>query len=436
MIIKFEDFDIEKAVLSACLQGPEMWRNFPESWLANSLSVQTYLEFKKFLKAPYSTYPSLDLVLEKTENLDVKLFVKEISSIKVELKDLNIKLYDLFEMYATRKVYDSIKSIPNDLEKTKVEEVIRGRVAEWAELINPFEAGSRERGFIYESAQIRWEKYRAVEKNPQSRKVYSFGISDLDKYISGGLAPGQIVVFFASSGGMKTKTKANLAYNFSYLDKADVMVVTLEVPKSDYEHIIDSRHALLDFNSIKEGTLKTSRETYRQSLIQVYSEKPSLYIVDVPDKATSADLITETELYYTKFGKYPDILILDYINEMEPLESWGNTSEKFKNLGVEIRRVVRTYKYGFVSSMQENREGKKVKDKSKVGTEHMGESHYFQNVCNTVIYLYQDSEGVDEISNQLHMSIKKNRYGDKNVSFSVFANPALNYVGDRRIVGF
>jgi len=434
MIIKFNDFDIEKYLISACLKGPAYWRNFPESWLHDSISKSSYKELKKFLTPPYSTYPSIEVATEKVEDVDVKLFLKEVSSINVDPSQLNIKLYDLFEMYATRKVYDSIKKIPNDLEKTKVEEVIRARIAEWAELVNPFEAGNRDRGFIYESAKARWDRYRTIEKNPNFIEKYPFHIADLDRITNGGLRKTQIVAFFASSGGLKSKLKANLAYNFAFLDNRDVMVMTLEIPKDDYECIVDSRNALLHYNEIINGDLKDSKESYRQSLISIAQQKPPLYIVDIPDKATSADIITESELYFTKFGKYPDVVILDYVNEMEPLLGYNNTSEKFKNLGVEIRRVARTYKYGFITSMQENREGKKIKDKEKVGTEHIGESHYFQNVCHVVAYLYQDEEGIDEATNQLHISIKKNRYGEKNKTFSVFANPSLNYIGDRRIV--
>jgi len=49
-----------------------------------------------------------------------------------------------------------------------------------------------------------------------------------------------------------------------------------------------------------------------------------------------------------------------------------------------------------------------------------------------VVHLYQDEQGIDEASNQLHWSIKKNRYGPK-TSFTTFANPKINYIGDRRI---
>jgi hypothetical protein len=187
----------------------------------------------------------------------------------------------------------------------------------------------------------------------------------------------------------------------------------------------------LDFNNIVSGELGSSRDLYYDALNNLAISKPSLYIVDIPDRATSADLIAETNLYRAKFGHYPKIVILDYANEMDPVTPWKQTSDKMKNLGVELRRICRSHRFGMITSMQENREGVKLKDKEKSGLENIGESHYFSNVCHVVVHLHQDE--ADQVENILRWSIKKNRYGKKNVSFTTYANAVYNYVGDRQI---
>lgn len=432
-MVKFEDFDTEKYVLAACLKGPESWKNFPIDWLKEPICRDTYKELRKFIQPPYSSYPTPEVAMEKIESLDVKLFVKELESIKTEPSALNIKLYDLYDMYAARKVYDVAQSIPNDLEKSRVADVVRTKIAELSNLVNPLEKGLRERGFIWESARSRWDTYRKRECGQDENPPFSFHIEDVDKNTNGGLRKPQILCFYAGTNGFKTKTMANLSYNFSFLDGADVMVITLETPKYEYESIVDSRNTLLSYNSIVGGGLDQSRNTLRESLIKMQKEKPKLYIVDIPDSATSADIIAELELYYTKYAKYPDIVILDYLNEMDPISKWDNSSGKFKQLGVEIRRITRSYNIAFVTAMQENRTGKMIKDKEKSDLEHIGESHYFANVCHFVIHLYRDDEGIDETLNQLHWAFKKNRAGKKKVSFATFANGDYNYVGDRKI---
>lgn len=433
-MVKFEDFDTEKYVLAACLKGPESWRNFPLDWLKEPISRDTYKELRKFLEPPYSSYPSVDIAIEKVDNLDVKLFLKELESIKTEPSGLNVKLYDLFDMYAARKVYSVAQDIPNALERGRVEEVVRSKIAELSELVNPMTRGVRDRGFIWESSKDRWDKYRNAERGVSDNPPMKFCIEDLDRATNGGIRKPEILCFYAGTNSFKTKTMANLAYNFAFLDKVNVMVITLETPRYEYEAIEDSRNTLLSYNSVVAGGLnQQERSLYRESLIRIQKEKPSLYIVDIADSATSADIIAELELYYTKYAMYPDVVILDYLNEMDPLGKWGNTSEKFKNLGVEIRRITRSYGISLITAMQENRDGKKLKDKDKSGLEHIGESHYFSNVCYYVIHLYRDEDGVDEAMNQLHWAFKKNRRGKKNESFVTFANGDYNYVGDRKV---
>lgn len=436
MSVKFNDFDIECYVISAFLQGPDMWKNIPEAWFHDPIARAAYKEMQTFQQPPYSTFATAQVLMDKAKDPNVKLFAQDVSNIVVDRREINVKLYDLFEMHAARKIINIAESLPNDLDKTKVETLIRGKITELSSLVNPFEAGQRVRGLIYEGARQRWQKFKDMEADPSQlqKLLIPFGIRQLDEYTNGGLRPGRIAAVFAESGGMKSKFKANIAYNASFIYQKDVMVITLEVPFDDYAHIIDSRNAMLDFNSLQNAQLGEMRDDYRQSLIRMSQEKPSLYLVDIPASATTADLIAETELYYVKFGKYPDLIVMDYVNEMSPVSSYNNTSEKFKNVGLEIRHFTRSYYSAFLTSLQENREGKKIKDKSKVGAEHVGESHYFQNVCHFFAHLYQDAAGVDAAANQLNMGIKKNRYGPKNVSFAMFADPAKNYIGDYELL--
>jgi hypothetical protein len=224
----------------------------------------------------------------------------------------------------------------------------------------------------------------------------------------------------------------------TYNSHRDVMVITLEVPKDEYEDIFDSRNSYIDFSKLSISELtEEDRETHRQSLITLVEDKPPLYIVDIPGDATTADMIGENELYYAQYGKYPEVTILDYVNEIDPVTPWGgiNTGSKFKNVGKEIRHFARIYNEAVISSMQENRKAREEKKhKEKVDLEHIGESGSFANVCHLVVNLYQDEDGFDAASNTLNWGIKKNRYGPSHVGFTTFINPAVNYVGDRQLV--
>ena len=435
MSVKFEDPEIEHYVLAALLKGADYWKDVPPDWFKDDTSRKTYIELRKFLGEPYYTYPTADLVVEKSTDVDVQLLVQELTVLPIEKREVNVRIQDMFDMYASRQALIISESIPDDLGKRPIKELVRDKIVQLSDLLNPFEVGQIKRRFIFDGAIERWETYKEIEANPLRRPGMRYHISELDRLTNGGLRKTHIALLFAESGGYKTKTLANIAYNLAFLERKDVMVVTLEVPLHDYEHIIDSRHSYLDWNVITTGRLDPGAKTqYRNALIQIHTQRPRLYIVDIPGGSTSADLIRELEKYYTKFGKYPDVVVLDYINEMSPVNvGQGSTSEKFKNLGVEIRQITRSYGPAFIGAMQENREGKKIKDKEKIGVEHIGESHYFQNVCHLVVHLWQDADGLDDANNTLNWAIKKNRYGAKHRSFVTFANPSINYIGDRMI---
>lgn len=433
-ITRLEDVEIEKYVLAGLLNGPQYYKHFPEAWFKDPIARQTYKEIQKYYSPPYTVCPTVQIMIDECEEMNVRLFLIELSEIKVERNEYEIKLHKLFEMYAARKVFDLAASVPQKLQTEEISKIVQGHIQTLSTLINPLVGGIREREWIFDGAQNRWLSFKDRETNPGVKDALPMHIAELDHYLNGGLRPTHMMLLYAETGGLKTKTKANIGYNTAFIEGKDTMIVSLEVPLEDYKTIIDSRHSLTDFSGILRGELGEERLKYREALVDINTSKYPLFIVDIPDKATPADLINELELYYAINHKYPELVIIDYFNEMEPMSPWNNTSEKFKNLGVELRRINRTYKTRIIGSMQANRELAKISDKTKGGLEHIGESHYFSNVFQVIIHLYQDEQGVDEVTNTLNWSIKKNRYGPKNVTFATFANPAINYIGDRQIL--
>jgi|UniRef100_A0A7C3SQK2 replicative DNA helicase len=437
-MIKFKDPQVEKLVLAAFLKGPEFWKEIPESWFEEELHRRCYKEFKKILRPPYSTFPTPDIIIDKTNDPDVKILVLELKEINITLQELNVRIQDLFDMFCSRKLFDVASKLPEELQSKNPREIVREKISVLSELVNPFGIKESNREFIYDSAVERWEYYKGVESKTIESTAIPFHINDLDYYTNGGLRKTHMMLIVAGTGEFKTLTKLSIAYNYAFIEKKDTMVLTLEVPGSgdqrDYQRMIDARHSLLEFKDIVSGKLNVNRGIYREKLIDIVENKYPLYIVDIPDKATSGDVIKEIELYFAKTGKYPDAVIIDYLNEMEPLGSYSSSSEKFKLLASELRVIARTYGTRLITSMQLNREGKKIKEGEKRDLENISESHYVTNPFHVIVFLHQDPNGIDAATNQLHWTIRKNRYGQKNVTFTTFANPAFCYVGDRKII--
>lgn len=435
---KFQDIQVERYFLAACLKGPEFWRNIPEMWLSEDLHRKTYGEFKKILKPPYSSFPTSNIIIDKTSDPNIKLLIIELVEVEVNIRELNVKVQDLFNMFCARQLYDIASKLPDELEKKEVQDIVRDKISILSTLMNPFIAGNNSREFIYDSAISRWLHYKDIEAKVLSSTAIPFHISDLDNYTNGGLRKSHMMLIVAGTGEFKTLTKLSIAYNYAFIEKRDTMVLTLEVPGSgdqrDYQMMIDARHSLLEFKDIVNSKLNVNRPIYREKLMDIAKQKYPLYIVDIPDRATSADVIKELELFFARVGKYPECVIIDYLNEMEPVGNYNSSSEKFKQLGSELRVIARSYGIRIITSMQLNREGKKIKDGEKRDLENISESHYVTNSFHVIVFLHQDLNGIDSATNQLHWTIRKNRYGQKNVTFTTFANPAFCYVGDRKIV--
>lgn len=430
--MKFFDAAIEKQVLAGFLKGPQFWRNVPTAWFYDPLSLKTYTEFLKLLDASHA-HPTADLIRACVSDIEVKLFVIELGQIEIDLPTLNVYLQKLFEMYGARRIRDITQAVPDELAQVGVEALLRQKIVELSSISNPLVAGERLRGFIYEDLDDDKKYYEDIERDPALGGTTPYFIPKLDEYTAGGLHPGDIVLLYGGTGGYKTMTKANLAYNFAFWAEKHVMVMTLEVKMSDYRRIIESRHALLNYDKIREGQLEHQKNVFFNALQDIEQNKPSLYLVDIPDRATSADVKVELDKYHTQVGFYPDILIIDYLNEMEPLAKWNNTSEKFKNLGVELRRIIRSYPgLSLISSMQENRQGTMAKNKENLGLETIGESHYMSNVCSLIIHLYQSADGVDEDAGILNMAIRKSRWGPKHKVVEVDIDPVVKFVGENR----
>ena len=110
-VVRFQDAGTEAYVLAAMLKSPQHWAEVPEAWFHGEVERQTYIELKKCLAPPIGTFPSVDIVVDKASSPEVKLFVKEIASIDIDVRTLIVKRQDLYSMYATRKLDQVIREL-------------------------------------------------------------------------------------------------------------------------------------------------------------------------------------------------------------------------------------------------------------------------------------------------------------------------------------
>jgi len=294
------------------------------------------------------------------------------------------------------------------------------------------------RGKIYEKVKERFEEYEAAERGDVG-DIIPFGIKPLDDAL-GGMRKSSVTLMYSKTGGGKTRTAVNVAYNAAVAGY-NVMYFSLEMSFNLLASCFDSRMAWVDGNEIIFGKLaKKNKRKYARALKQQLKEKLNVWIVDIAMGAQSSMLLEEIALYRAANGVDPDLVVIDYANIMEPLKRYNGRSEKYDFLFKEYHEIAKYCNVAILTATQESREASKAdinakqkKQEIEQGVHNIGLSNYMAPHCESVIRLKQDSK--DLLQNRLWSIIDKNRYGTQGQEIPLMAIWAKNYVGDRVVTG-
>lgn len=269
--------------------------------------------------------------------------------------------------------------------------------------------------------------------------VIPFGISALDNVI-GGMRKTFVTLLYSQTGGGKTRTSINVAYNAA-MQGYNVMYFTLEMEFDLLASCFDSRMSWLDGRDIIFGKLnRDDLQKYKKMLKKQMRDKLNIWIVDIATGVKPAFLLEEVEIYKSYHGVDPDLIVIDYANLMEPTKKYGDRSSKYDFLFKEYHEIAKYTNSAILTSTQGSRDSakaeinaKKNKEELERGVHQIGLSHYMATHCETVLQLRQDQS--DRLQNRLWVGIDKNRYGSIGTQIPVFAIWDRNYVGDKGNLG-
>jgi replicative DNA helicase len=290
------------------------------------------------------------------------------------------------------------------------------------------------RGKIYQGIKERFDEYQTAERGEKG-DIIPFGIKPLDSLL-GGMRKSFVTLMYSKTGGGKTRTSVNVAYNAAVAGY-NVMYISLEMSFNMLASCFDSRMAWIDGNHIIFGKLdKKDKRKYAQALKKQLREKLNVWIVDVSMGAKSSMILEEIELYKAANGVNPDLVIVDYANIMEPEVSYKGRSEKYDVLFKEYHEIAKYTNVALLTATQESRDASKAdiearqkKKNIEQGVHNIGLSNYMAPHCETVLRLKQDNK--DRLQNRLWAIIDKNRYGTQGNEIPLMAIWDKNYVGDR-----
>lgn len=168
---------------------------------------------------------------------------------------------------------------------------------------------------IAQTYEDRLRENKVRHENPTSKAVNSFYIDGLDQMNRGSNLRTQLTVFMAMSGVGKSHVARWVGYNAAYISGLDVLHFQLEGAASE---TTDAYSAMLSGTSTydyESGRINSHTLEHLKGLLDTY--KGTLKVKAYPKfgkEISTMDLRNECDKYREKFGKYPDVIIVDSLD--------------------------------------------------------------------------------------------------------------------------
>ena len=222
-----------------------------------------------------------------------------------------------------------------------------------------------------------------------------------DEKTEGGLFPKTLTVFAGQVNVGKSIVLGNIATNMLLADK-NVLLISLEMSEFMYAKRISTQ-----LTQIPHGDLKTFTEELKEQVNHIRKNLNSQLVVkEYPPKTVT---VRQIDSFITKLshrGFKPDIVVVDYINLIQPISKNLNSYEYVKEIAEHLRALAFKYKIPFVSATQLNRGAFNT---ASPGMEGISESIGLAATADVICSLWQEEE--DRELGVINMGMQKNRFG-------------------------
>lgn len=190
-----------------------------------------------------------------------------------------------------------------------------------------------------------------LQKMSESNSKISTGWKEVDELLYGGLERGQLIIFSANSGGGKSVSLANLGLNF--LEQGlNVVYFTFELS----EELISQRYDTM-VSGISTAVWQYHKDNISQAVLKAGDTSGHFLIKEMNSGTTPNELRAYLKEYELLHNRTPDLIIIDYLDMMNPNErvSADNVFEKDKRVSEQIRDIGKDYRAVVASASQQNR---------------------------------------------------------------------------------
>ena len=223
----------------------------------------------------------------------------------------------------------------------------------------------------------------------------------LDDRTEGGLFPKTLTIFAGQVNVGKSIVLGNIATNM-VLEGKNVLLISLEMSEFMYAKRISAQ-----ITQIPHGDLKTFTTELREQVKHIEKNLSSkLVIKEYPPKTVT---VRQIDSYITKLkhkGFHPDIIVIDYINLIQPVSKGLNSYESIKEIAEQLRAMAFKYNLPAVSATQLNRGNFNT---SSPGMEGIADSIGLAATADLICSLWREEEDIE--LGIINMGLQKNRFG-------------------------
>jgi KaiC/GvpD/RAD55 family RecA-like ATPase len=177
------------------------------------------------------------------------------------------------------------------------------------------------------------------------------GYPEFDDVLGGGLNRQQLLLLSANSGGGKSMVMANFGLNFAQRG-LKVLYISLELPVT----MIYRRYVSM-VTGISQRDITARSSEAIQKINSAGKTIEDIIIEQMPVGSTPNDIRAFLKEFELKRGYIPDVLIVDYLDLMNPNEkvSADNVFEKDKRSTEQLRQILVDYDMIGITASQQNR---------------------------------------------------------------------------------
>lgn len=394
-MLELTELTVQKIIIKKFLADPSYTNvilSMYDERLFDTASLKLIGNFTDKYYKKYGYLPSdsiIKLVIKKEASNDLISTYKSIINLDIKQDEDYIRA-EVLDYIRKKKFYYCIMDNIDDINDKGVDKVIK----EFQD-INKLDIYTELGMNYFEDIHNHLERIKTGEDKIQT--LYP----QLDYVLGGGMLTSKALYVFMSQAGMgKSLMLSNLAINF-LMQHQKVLIISLEMSEDIYATRIDAH-----ISKIKIGDIQNYTDVVEDKILKFKKTYAAdLYIKEFPPSTISVNTI---ESYIDELGIDFDVIMVDYINLLNPIISSQNANsyERIGNVTKELRALSYKKDATVISPTQVNRSGF---NNSEVDMENISESAQIAHHADFIGAIYQD-EG-DKEAGKIHVKVVKNRNG-------------------------